>query len=149
MSSNKLNLKKLKKLGNFGGFVEKTIHFVGIDGEEFSGEILIRQLSYGESQDIYKLFGYKKGHTMTNDEFVRGYVFQSVYESDTQNSFFENVEQVREIPHDFLNELYKKADEVNNFSGKYPKTISEPKNSGASSSAAESAEEQSQKPNEE
>lgn len=147
--SNKLSLKKLKKAVNLGGFVEKTISFIGLDGEEFSGEILVRQVSYGETLDIYKLFGYKKGHVMTHDEFVRGYVFQSVYEPDTEKPFFANVAEVSEIPADLLKELYIKSDEVNNFSGNHPKTILKEKNSGASSSVAESVEEPLQKPSEE
>lgn len=147
--SNKLNLKKLKKAANLGGFVEKTISFIGLDGEEFTGEILVRQVSYGETLDIYKLFGHKKGTAMTNDEFVRAYVFQSIYEPDTEKPFFTNVAEVSDIPADLLKELYSKADEVNNFSGNHPKTISKPKNSGASSSVAESAEEQLQKQSEE
>ena len=136
----KLTLKAAKKAIGVGSFVEKTIKFRDSGGNEFEGEILVKIISHDDIVNATDVFDLKSKNEMTLDQLKRALVFRTAYE-DEKTPFFPSVADIGTISTELLNAMYDAADEVLDFSGK--NWISaKTKNSGVSSSVAESVEEQ-------
>ncbi|AXY56643.1 hypothetical protein CDG60_08710 [Acinetobacter chinensis] len=139
----KLTLKTAQTALGVGSLVEKTIRFRGADGGEFEGEVFIKILSHDEKVNAIDVWGLNEKHTATVDQLTKAIVFHSVYESEGKR-FFPKVQDTGSVSTELLDAMYKAADAVLDFSGKYwiSKQMT---NSGVSSSSTESADEPLQK----
>ena len=139
----KLTLEKAKKVVGIGSFVEKTIKFRDVDGNPFEGEIFIKVLSSDEVANITDILKLKKDEKYTNLQYRDAMLVQAVFGGEDK-PFFPDLQSAGTISDEMKVAMYLAADEVINFTGKYwllTKNLS----STANSSAAESAEEPSQK----
>ncbi|WEI17147.1 phage tail assembly chaperone family protein, TAC [Acinetobacter proteolyticus] len=136
----KLSFKSTHAALGIGSYVEKTIKFRDKNGEEIGGEILIKVSSHDEIVKATDVFKLKNKTDITIDQLKKALIFQTVFEEEGVK-FFPKIENVGEVSPEVVEAMYKAADEVLDFSGK--NSISnQTKNSGASSSPAELAEEQ-------
>lgn len=134
----KLTLKATKKAVGIGTFVEKTIQFRDAEGNEFSGEVLIKIISHDEVMSAYGLWKIPV-EKQTVDQLQKARLFLCVYE-DEKNKFFNKLEDFNSVTGEIVDALYKVADEVLDFTGK--QRISQKKtNSTVNSSSTESVEE--------
>ncbi|WP_333668148.1 hypothetical protein [Acinetobacter guillouiae] len=136
----KLTLKAAQKAIGIGTFVEKTIKFRDIEGNDFEGEVLIKALSSDEVSNITDVLGLKEGEKASMDQYRKAMLKQAIYE-DKQTQFFPDFESFAQVTHEFQVALYNAADEVINFSGKFWISMRE-KSSGVNSSSTESVAEQ-------
>lgn len=141
----KLTLKTVVKARGVGTLTEKTIKFVGSDGEEFEGEVLVKMLSHDEIQNARNVWNLKNPKEATFDQLTKAIIFESIYTAKDER-FFPTVDSTGEVSTEIMDALYNAADQVNDFAGK--KWISKRTNSGVNSSSTESAEEQSKKQSE-
>jgi len=143
---NKLTLASVRKAAGVGSFVEMPVSFQDDKGEEYIGEILVKKLSHNERVKAINEWGLEDKTTATLDHVTRSFVFASIY-TEEDKKFFESIEETGDVPPEFLNSLYTASEKVNDFSGK--SWILNQKNSGASSSSTELAEEPLKKQNSE
>ncbi len=137
----KLSSKGIKASTGIGTFVEKTIKYRDKDGEEASGEILVRI----PSQDEFSKFAEVFGENITVGQLSRALVFGTIYEEENKQFFSKIEETATEITPEVLNAMYAVADEVCDFSGKNW-ILTKMKNSGTNSSVAGSVEKPLRKP---
>lgn len=139
----KLTLKAATAAVGVGNFIEKTVKFRDVDGNDFEGEIFIKVISSEEISKITDVLNLEEGKTPTNNQYRDAMLLQVVFESKDK-PFFPNIESLGLITDELKYVMYSKADEVINFSGKHWISMKK-QNSSASSSAAESAEKPSPK----
>jgi hypothetical protein len=139
----KLTFEATKSAIGVGTFVEKTIKFRDKNGEEFSGEILVKIVSHDgvvNASDVWKL---KNKQEITLDQLKKALVFQIIHE-DEKTKFFPKIEDTGSVSTEVIEAMYSAADEVLDFAGK--NWISKAKmSSTASSSLMELEEEQLQR----
>lgn len=133
----KLTLKAAQKAIGIGTFVEKTIKFRDIQGEDFEGEVLIKVLSSDDVSNITDVLGLKEGDKASMDQYRKAMLKQAIYE-DEETPFFPDFESFAKVTHEFQVALYHAADEVINFSGKHWISMRE-MSSGVNSLSMESA----------
>ena len=136
----KLTLKSAQKAIGIGTFVEKTIKFRDKDGKEFEGEIFVKILSHDEVVKASDALGLANSSKVTVDQLRKSILFKCVYEDD-KKPFFPNFESTGEVSSEILTAMYDAVDDAMNISGKHW-ISNQKKNSGASSSSTELAEEQ-------
>ncbi|MDC4776182.1 hypothetical protein OHV98_17995 [Acinetobacter baumannii] len=136
----RLTLEQTHQELGIGSYVEKPIRYRDKTGNEAGGEVLILIASHDEivkAPDVWKL---KNKAELTIDQLKKALIFLTVYHEEGIK-FFPTVEDTGRLSSEVIEALYKAADEVLDFSGK--NSISnQMKNSGASSSSTELAEEQ-------
>lgn len=132
---NKLTLKATQKAAGIGVLVEKTIKFVGSDGEVFEGEVLIKRLSHHERTTAIDAWNLEDKSKATIDHHSKATIFAAVY-TDVDERFFPTIEDTGAVNFEIINAMLEAVDEVNDFMGK--KWISNQKNSGVNSSSMES-----------
>ncbi|TVT78613.1 hypothetical protein [Acinetobacter colistiniresistens] len=136
----RLTLEQTNQDLGIGTYVEKSIKYRNKDGKEAGGEVLILICSNDDvlkATDVWKV---KNKADITIDQLKKALIFQTVYQEEGKK-FFPKVEDVGRLSSEVVEELYKVADEVLDFSGK--NSISnQTMNSGANLSQAESAAEQ-------
>ncbi|UUS56260.1 hypothetical protein MST16_08975 [Acinetobacter sp. YH16040_T] len=143
---NKLTLASVRKAAGVGVLVERTISFVGNDGEKFEGEILIKRLSHQERLEAIDAWGLEDKSKATVDQYSKAMLFAAVYSSEDEK-FFSVIEDTGLVNSEIIASMSEAVEDVNDFMGK--KWILNQKNSGASSSSTESAEEPLKKQNSE
>lgn len=143
MAKKKLTLAAVKKAAGVGCFVEKTISFVGADGEKFEGEILIKRLSHQERLVAIDEWGLEDKSKATLDQYSKAMLFAAAYSSEDEK-FFPTIGDTGLVNSEIIASITNAIEEVNDFSGK--NWILNQKNSGANSSSTESAEEPLKKP---
>lgn len=139
----KFTLKEAAKAVGIGSFVEKTIIFRGVGGEDQSGEIKIKVLTSEEVSKVTDVLKLKKDEKYTLAQYRDAMLFAAVYDTD-EKPFFANLKDTGIANDEIKAEMYKVADEVINFTGKYWISMKK-QNSSANSSSTELAENQSQK----
>lgn len=139
---NKLTLASVRKAAGVGSFVEKTISFVGMNGEAFEGEILIKRLSHQERVEAINAWGLKDKNEATVDQYSKAILFAAVYASEDEK-FFPTIEDTGLVNSEIIAAMSEVVEAVNDFMGK--KWILNQKSFGVSSSSTESAEEPSKK----
>ena len=139
----KLTLEKAKKAVGIGNLVEKTIKFRDVDGNPFEGEIYIKVLSSDEVENITDILKLKKDEKYTINQYRDAMLVQTVFEGKDK-PFFPDLKSTGQVSDEMKVAMYLAADQVINFTGKYW-ISTKSQNSTANSSAAESAEEPSQK----
>lgn len=140
----KLTLKKAQDAVGIGSFVEKTIKFRDVEGNEFSGEILIKVLSSEEVANITDVLKLKKDEKYTLSQYRDAMVLQCVFESKDKQ-FFPDLKSTGRVSDEMKAAMYLEADKVINFTGKHWISMMK-QNSYVNSSAAESVEKPLQKP---
>lgn len=136
----KLTLISAQKAIGIGTFVKKTIKFRGANGEEFEGDIFVKILSHDEVTKSVDVYGLADRNKVTLDQLRKSILFKCVYEDD-KKPFFPNLESTGKVSSEILTAMYDAVDDAMNISGKHW-VSNQKKNSGASSSSTELAEEQ-------
>ncbi|WP_180076910.1 hypothetical protein [Acinetobacter sp. YH12251] len=139
---NKLTLASVRKAAGVGVLVERTISFVGMNGEAFEGEILIKRLSHQECVEAINAWGLKDKNEATVDQYSKAILFAAVYVSEDEK-FFPTIEDTGLVNSEIIAAMNEVVDAVNDFMGK--KWILNQKSSGVSSLSTALVEEQSKK----
>ncbi|WP_180191339.1 hypothetical protein [Acinetobacter sp. YH01006] len=123
------------------GLVSKSPKFI-INDEPMEADVLIKSLSYDEVTSMFKDQEVEK---ITVADVVKKRVLLTVYNADTKDPLYPDLDAVGQTHPAILNALHDSADEVNDFLGKNKLKLKNT-NSGANSSSTESVEEPSSKP---
>ena len=139
----KLNTSELLALSStaLSDLSPKSPKFI-INDEEFEVDILVKALSYDEVTNMFKAEDPEK---ITVADVVKRRVLLTVYNLDTKEPLYSDIEAVGQTHPAILNALHDSSDEVNDFLGKNKLKLKST-NSGANSSSMESVEEPSSKP---
>lgn len=139
----KLNASELLALSStaLSDLSPKSARFI-INDEAFEADILIKSLSYDEVTNMFKGEDPEK---LTVADVVKRRVLLTVYNLDTKEPLYSDIEEVGQTHPAILNALHDSSDEVNDFLGKNKLKLKN-MNSGASLSSMESVEEPSSKP---
>lgn len=139
----KLNTSELLALSNtaLSDLSPKSARFI-INDETFEADILIKSLSYDEVTNMFKGEDPEK---LTVADVVKRRVLLTVYNIDTKEPLYSDIEAVGQTHPAILNALHDSSDEVNDFLGKNKLKLKS-MNSGANLSSTESVEEPSSKP---
>ena len=139
----KLNASELLALSStsLSDLSLKSAKFI-INGEDFEADILIKSLSYDEVSNMFKGEDPEK---LTVADVVKRRVLLTVYNLDTKEPLYSDIEAVGQTHPAILNALHDSSDEVNDFLGKNKLKLKN-MNSGANLSSTESVEEPSSKP---
>ena len=139
----KLNASELLALSNtaLSDLSPKSARFI-INDETFEADILIKSLSYDEVTNMFKGEDPEK---LTVADVVKRRVLLTVYNIDTKEPLYSDIEAVGQTHPAILNALHDSSDEVNDFLGKNKLKLKS-MNSGANLSSTESVEEPSSKP---
>ena len=139
----KLNASELLALSStsLSDLSLKSAKFI-INGEDFEADILIKSLSYDEVSNMFKGEDPEK---LTVADVVKRRVLLTVYNIDTKEPLYSDIEAVGQTHPAILNALHDSSDEVNDFLGKNKLKLKS-MNSGANLSSTESVEEPSSKP---
>ena len=139
----KLNASELLALSStaLSDLSPKSARFI-INNEAFEADILIKSLSYDEVSNMFKGEDPEK---LTVADVVKRRVLLTVYNLDTKEPLYPDIEAVGRTHPAILNALHDSSDEVNDFLGKNKLKLKN-MNSGASLSSTESVEEPSSKP---
>lgn len=139
----KLNTSELLALSNtaLSDLSPKSPKFI-INDEAFEADVLIKSLSYDEVSNMFKGEDPEK---LTVADVVKRRVLLTVYNLDTKEPLYSDIEAVGQTHPAILNALHDSSDEVNDFLGKNKLKLKSMK-SGANSSSTELAEEPSSKP---
>ena len=138
----KLNTSALLALSStaLSDLSPKSPKFI-INDEYFEADILIKSLSYDEVSNMFKGEDPEK---LTVADVVKRRVLLTVYNLDTKEPLYSDIEAVGQTHPAILNALHDSSDEVNDFLGKNKLKLKN-MNSGASLSLTESVEEPSSK----
>ena len=138
----KLNTSELLALSStaLSDLSPKSARFI-INDEAFEADILIKSLSYDEVSNMFKGEDPEK---LTVADVVKRRVLLTVYNLDTKEPLYSDIEAVGQTHPAILNALHDSSDEVNDFLGKNKLKLKS-MNSGANSSSTESVETQSKK----
>ena len=139
----KLNTSALLALSStvLSDLSPKSPKFI-INDEEFEVDILVKALSYDEVTNMFKDEYPEK---ITVADVVKRRVLLTVYNLDTKEPLYSDIEAVGQTHPAILNALHDSSDEVNDFLGKNKLKLKST-NSGANSSSMELVEEPSSKP---
>lgn len=139
----KLNASELLALSSttLSDLSPKSAKFI-INDEAFEADILIKSLSYDELSNMFKGEDPEK---LTVADVVKRRVLLTVYNLDTKEPLYSDIEAVGQTHPAILNALHDSSDEVNDFLGKNKLKLKST-NSGVNSSSTESVEELSSKP---
>lgn len=139
----KLNASELLALSStaLSDLSLKSAKFI-INDEDFEADILIKSLSYDEVSNMFKGEDPEK---LTVADVVKRRVLLTVYNLDTKEPLYSDIEEVGQTHPAILNALHDSSDEVNDFLGKNKLKLKN-MNSGANLSSTESVEEPSSKP---
>lgn len=139
----KLNASELLALSSttLSDLSPKSAKFI-INDEAFEADILIKSLSYDELSNMFKDEDPEK---LTVADVVKRRVLLTVYNLDTKEPLYSDIEAVGQTHPAILNALHDSSDEVNDFLGKNKLKLKN-MNSGANLSSTESVEEPSSKP---
>lgn len=139
----KLNTSALLALSStvLSDLSPKSPKFI-INDEKFEVDILVKALSYDEVTNMFKAEDPEK---ITVADVVKRRVLLTVYNLDTKEPLYSDIEAVGQTHPAILNALHDSSDEVNDFLGKNKLKLKST-NSGANSSSMESVEEPSNKP---
>jgi hypothetical protein len=146
MAKKKLSLASVVKAAGVGEMVEKTISFVGSDGEAYEGEVLIKRLSHHERTTAIDAWELDDNSKATVDQYTKATLHAAVYTTPT-DKFFPHISDTGLVNFEIVNALLKAVDEVNDFTGKNW-ILNQKKNSGVNSSSTELVGEPSKTPNE-
>lgn len=135
---NTLTLASVKKVAGVGEFSELPVSFVGADGVQHEGTVLVKRLSHDQRVTAIDAWQLDDKNMLTADQVVRAYVFASIY-TEKEKKFFPDIHATGDVSPEFVTVLYNASEMVNDYSGKL--WISNQKNSGVNSSSMESAEE--------
>ena len=132
----KLNTSELLDLScaALSDLVSKSPKFI-INDEAFEADILIKSLSYDEVSNMFKGEDPEK---LTVADVVKRRVLLTVYNLDTKEPLYSDIEAVGQTHPAILNALHDSSDEVNDFLGKNKLKLKN-MNSGASLSSTVSA----------
>ena len=139
----KLNTSALLALSStvLSDLSPKSPKFI-INDEEFEVDILVKALSYDEVTNMFKGEDPEK---LTVADVVKRRVLLTVYNLDTKEPLYSDIEAVGQTHPAILNALHDSSDEVNDFLGKNKLKLKST-SSGVNSSSTESAEEPLSKP---
>lgn len=139
----KLNTSALLALSStaLSDLVPKAPKFI-INDEPMEAEVLIKSLSYDE---VTRMFEGGDVEKITVADVVKKRVLLTVYNADTKDPLYPDLDAVGKTHPAILNALHDSSDEVNDFLGKNKLKLKD-MNSGASSSSTESVVKQLNKP---
>ena len=139
----KLNTSELLALSStaLSDLSPKSPKFI-INDEEFEVDILVKALSYDEVTNMFKGEDPEK---ITVADVVKRRVLLTVYNLDTKEPLYSDIEAVGQTHPAILNALHDSSDEVNDFLGKNKLKLKST-NSGVNSSSMGSVGEPSSKP---
>lgn len=139
----KLNTSALLALSTsaLSDLVPKSPKFI-VNDEPMEANVLVKSLSYDEMTNMFKGQDSEK---ITVADVVKKRVLLTVFNSDTKEPLFPDLDAVGQTHPAILNALHDSSDEVNDFLGKNKLKLKE-MNSGVNSSSTESVEEPSNKP---
>lgn len=138
----KLNTSALLALSTsaLSGLVPKSPKFI-VNDEPMEANVLVKSLSYDEMTSMFKGQDSEK---ITVADVVKKRVLLTVFNSDTKEPLFPDLDAVGQTHPAILNALHDSSDEVNDFLGKNKLKLKE-MNSGVNSSSTELVEEPSKK----
>ena len=138
----KLNTSELLALSStaLSDLSPKSPKFI-INDEAFEADVLIKSLSYDEVSNMFKGEDPEK---LTVADVVKKRVLLTLFNADTKEPLFSDIEAVGQTHPAILNALHDSSDEVNDFLGKNKLKLKD-MNSGANLSSTESVEEPSLK----
>ena len=136
----KLNTSALLALSStaLSSLVLKSPKFI-INDEPMEADVLIKPLSYDE---VTRMFEGDDAQKITVADVVKKRVLLTLFNADTKEPLFSDIEAVGQTHPAILNALHDSSDEVNDFLGKNKLKLKST-NSGANSSSMESVEEPS------
>ena len=139
----KLNTSELLALSStaLSDLSPKSARFI-INDEAFEADILIKSLSYDEVSNMFKGEDPEK---LTVADVVKRRVLLTVYNLDTKEPLYSDIEAVGQTHPAILNALHDASNEVNDFLGKNKLKLKST-SSGVNSSSTESVEEPLSKP---
>ena len=139
----KLNTSALLALSStaLSDLVPKAPKFI-INDEPMEAEVLIKSLSYDE---VTRMFEGGDVEKITVADVVKKRVLLTVYNADTKEPLYPDLDAVGKTHPAILNALHDSSDEVNDFLGKNKLKLKD-MNSGVNSSLTESVEKPSSKP---
>ena len=139
----KLNASELLALSStaLSDLSPKSAKFI-INNEDFEADILIKSLSYDEVSNMFKGEDPEK---LTVADVVKRRVLLTVYNLDTKEPLYSDIEAVGQTHPAILNALHDSSDEVNDFLGKNKLKLKS-MNSGANLSSTELVEGPLKKP---
>lgn len=131
----KLNTSALLALSGAAllDLVPKSPKFI-INDEPMEAEVLIKSLSYDE---VTRMFEGGDVEKITVADVVKKRVLLTLFNADTKEPLFTDLEAVGKTHPAILNALHDSSDEVNDFLGKNKLKLKD-MNSGANSSSTES-----------
>lgn len=138
----KLNTTALLALSTaaLSDLVLKSPKFI-VNDEPMEANVLVKSLSYDEMTNMFKG---QDGEKITVADVVKKRVLLTVFNSDSKEPLFPDLDAVGQTHPAILNALHDSSDEVNDFLGKNKLKLKE-MNSGVNSSSTESVEEPSKK----
>ena len=138
----KLNTSALLALSStaLSSLVLKSPKFI-INDEPMEADVLIKPLSYDE---VTRMFEGDDAQKITVADVVKKRVLLTLFNADTKEPLFSDIEAVGQTHPAILNALHDSSDEVNDFLGKNKLKLKD-MNSGANLSSTESVEEPSPK----
>lgn len=139
----KLNTSALLALSTtaLSDLTPKSPKFI-INDEPMEANVLIKSLSYDEVTNMFKGLEAEK---ITVADVVKKRVLLTLFNADTKEPLFPDLEAVGKTHPAILNALHDSSDEVNDFLGKNKLKLKD-MNSGVNSSSTESVEKPSSKP---
>lgn len=131
----KLNTSALLALSStaLSDLVPKSPKFI-INDEQMEAEVLIKSLSYDE---VTRMFEGGDVEKITVADVVKKRVLLTVYNADTKEPLYPDLDAVGKTHPAILNALHDSSDEVNDFLGKNKLKLKD-MNSGVNSSLTES-----------
>lgn len=131
----KLNTSALLALSSaaLSDLVPKSPKFI-INDEQMEADVLVKSLSYDE---VTRMFEGGDVEKITVADVVKKRVLLTVYNADTKEPLYPDLDAVGKTHPAILNALHDSSDEVNDFLGKNKLKLKD-MNSGASSSSTES-----------
>ena len=134
----KLNTSALLVLSStaLSSLVLKSPKFI-INDEPMEADVLIKPLSYDE---VTRMFEGDDAQKITVADVVKKRVLLTLFNADTKEPLFSDIEAVGQTHPAILNALHDSSDEVNDFLGKNKLKLKD-MNSGANLSSTESVEE--------
>ena len=139
----KLNTSALLALSGavLSDLVPKAPKFI-INDEQMEADVLVKSLSYDE---VTRMFEGGDVEKITVADVVKKRVLLTVYNADTKEPLYPDLDAVGKTHPAILNALHDSSDEVNDFLGKNKLKLKD-MNSGVNSSLTESVVEPSSKP---
>lgn len=139
----KLNTSALLALSTtvLSDLTPKSPKFI-INDEPMEANVLIKSLSYDEMTSMFKG---PEAEKITVADVVKKRVLLTVYNADTKEPLYPDLDAVGKTHPAILNALHDSSDEVNDFLGKNKLKLKD-MNSGANLSLTESVEKPSSKP---